>query len=103
LRINYRAFHQIRIQADLLPGPDLSDVDGNNEERKGTISVFNGPQPEITVLDTEEDEISEVSQWLSELTNKGIEPHGTGFFVPKMRSTELLLLLGTQACLQSAW
>jgi len=37
LRINYRTSHQIRMQADRLPGPELSDVDGVTEQRKGTI------------------------------------------------------------------
>jgi len=45
LRINYRTSHQIRMQADRLLGPDLADVDGNIEDRRGTISVFNGPKP----------------------------------------------------------
>jgi hypothetical protein len=48
LRINYRTSHQIRTQADRLLGPEVSDVDGNKEERKGTISTFNGPPPETT-------------------------------------------------------
>jgi hypothetical protein len=30
------------MQADRLLAPELSDVDGNAEERRGTISVFNG-------------------------------------------------------------
>jgi ATP-dependent exoDNAse (exonuclease V) beta subunit len=34
LRINYRTSHQIRMQADRLLGPELSDVDGDTEERK---------------------------------------------------------------------
>ena len=46
LRINYRTSHQIRAQADRLLDPELSDVDGNTEERKGTVSVFNGPSPD---------------------------------------------------------
>ena len=66
LRINYRTSHQIRAQADRLLGPEVSDVDGNKEERKGTISTFNGPAPDIMVLDTPEEEISAVSQWLAE-------------------------------------
>jgi superfamily I DNA/RNA helicase len=46
LHINYRTSHQIRMQADHLLGPELSDVDGNAEKREGTISVFNGrPRP----------------------------------------------------------
>ena len=46
LRINYRTSHQIKTQADRLLDPELSDVDGNTEERKGTVSVFNGPSPD---------------------------------------------------------
>ena len=42
LRINYRTSHQIRMQADRLLGPQVSDVDGNVEDRRGTVSVFNG-------------------------------------------------------------
>ena len=46
LHINYRTSHQIRMQADRLLGPEVSDVDGNTEERRGTVSVFNGPVPD---------------------------------------------------------
>ena len=52
LRINYRTSHQIRMQADRLLGPEVADVDGNIEDRHGTISVFNGPPPYIRVFDT---------------------------------------------------
>jgi hypothetical protein len=45
LRINYRTSHQIRQQAERLLGPELSDVDGNSEDRSDTVSVFNGPPP----------------------------------------------------------
>src|SRR5262249_5549263 len=50
LHINYRTSHQIRMQADRLLGLELADVDGNTEQRLGTISVFNGPSPTIQVL-----------------------------------------------------
>jgi hypothetical protein len=43
LKINYRTSHQIRSKADRLLGAEVADVDGNTEERKGTISVFDGP------------------------------------------------------------
>ena len=81
LRINYRTSHQIRTQADRLLGPEVSDVDGNKEERKGTVSTFNGPQPDIMVLDTPKEEIKAVSQWLAEGSNEGIVPHEIGVFV----------------------
>ena len=47
LRVNYRTSHQIRMQADRLLGPVVTDVDGNSEDRSDTVSVFNGPPPVI--------------------------------------------------------
>ena len=67
--------------ADRLLGPDLSDVDGNMEERTGTISTFNGPPPEIMVLETPEDEIKAVSEWLTARSDEGVMPHEIGVFV----------------------
>jgi mRNA-degrading endonuclease RelE of RelBE toxin-antitoxin system len=81
LRVNYRTSHQIRSQADRLLGPELSDVDGITEKRGGTVSTFNGPPPEILILDTAEDEIKAVSQWLVTRTKEGIVPHEIGVFV----------------------
>lgn len=81
LRINYRTSHQIRMHADLLLGPEISDVDGNTEERKGTVSVFNGPPPKILVEDSPQDEINAVAQWLSARESEGLKPHEIGVFV----------------------
>lgn len=87
LRINYRTSHQIRRQADLLLGPEVSDVDGNVEDRKGTISVFNGPSPRVITYDSAEDEIEGVASWLKSLGAEGVAPHEIGIFV---RSKEQL-------------
>jgi len=81
LRINYRTSHQIRMQADHLLAPELSDVDGNTEKRGGTISVFNAPRPIVTELPTSEKEIKTVSQWLSDRHSEGVMPHEMGVFV----------------------
>jgi superfamily I DNA/RNA helicase len=82
LHINYRTSHQIRMQADRLLGPAVADVDGNTEERRGTVSIFNGPLPDIRVSESPEDEIDAVAQWLSNLiTKEGIKPHEMGVFV----------------------
>jgi len=81
LRINYRTSHQIRMQADRLLGPEVADVDGNVEERRGTISVFNGPPPAIKVLDSPEQEIETVAKWLSARSHEGQVPHEIGIFV----------------------
>ena len=81
LRINYRTSHQIRTQADRLLDPELADVDGNSEQRRGTVSVFDGPAPVVRVLDSRDDEIHTVSQWLTERLDEGVAPHEIGIFV----------------------
>ena len=81
LTINYRTSHQIRTQADRLLGPDVSDLDGNVESRKGTISIFNGPAPVIKSFQTQQAEIDFVAAWLTETAGSGIAPHEFGIFV----------------------
>jgi hypothetical protein len=81
LKINYRTSHQIRARADLLLAPEVSDVDGNREERKGTISLFNGPVPEIRTLDSQKEEGAAVAAWLRERVKEGAAPHEIGIFV----------------------
>jgi mRNA-degrading endonuclease RelE of RelBE toxin-antitoxin system len=81
LRINYRTSHQIRMQADRLLGPEVSDVDGNVEDRRGTVSVFNGPEPDIRVFDGSEQETEAVSAWIAERISEGVAPHEVGIFV----------------------
>ena len=87
LRVNYRTSHQIRRQADRLLGPQVTDVDGNVEDRRGTISVFNGPNPEIRVFETREQEAEAVGAWLDDQRSEGVVPHEIGIFV---RSAEQL-------------
>ena len=81
LRVNYRTSHQIRMQTDRLLGPEVSDVDGNTDDRKDTVSVFNGPAPVIQILTSENEEIKTVSAWLSEQLKAGVAPHEFGIFV----------------------
>ncbi len=81
LRVNYRTSHQIRMRADRLLGPSISDVDGNSDERTGTISVFNGLPPVIRNFDSYADEVECVSLWLRDLLNDGYEAHEIGVFV----------------------
>lgn len=81
LHINYRTSHQIRMQADLLLGPEVSDVDGNTDDRRGTVSVFNGPQPVILELKTPEEEITAVAKWLKDISSEQIKPQEIGVFI----------------------
>jgi len=81
LRINYRTSHQIRMQADRLLGPVLFDVDGNKEDRRGTVSVFNGPAPSIEILDSAEGERDAVARHLRQWFAEGLQPHEVAVFV----------------------
>ena len=62
LKVNYRTSHQIRAQADRLLDSKIIDVDGNVEDRSGTVSVFDGPQPEVLECDSVENEETEGSR-----------------------------------------
>ena len=81
LNVNYRTSHQIRQQADRLLAPEVTDADGNVEERGKTVSVFNGPDPAINIFETTEDESLFVGKWISEQIKEGVAPHEIGVFV----------------------
>jgi len=69
------------MQADRLLGPEVTDVDGNREERKGTVSLFNGPAPVVECFDSSEAESSAVGRWLAARAKEGMAPHEMGVFV----------------------
>jgi superfamily I DNA/RNA helicase len=81
LNVNYRTSHQIRMQADRLLSPEVTDADGNREERGNTVSVFNGSLPTIKVCDTLENEKKTVSEWILKLKDEGLRPDELGVFV----------------------
>jgi len=81
LKINYRTSHQIRTAADLLLPSSITDVDGNQEDRRHTVSVFNGPAPEVELCDDPEAEIDYVGEWLANRLTDGIQPDEIGVFV----------------------
>jgi superfamily I DNA/RNA helicase/mRNA-degrading endonuclease RelE of RelBE toxin-antitoxin system len=81
LRINYRTSHQIRTQADRLLGKQITDVDGNVEDRRATISAFNGPAPVLRVVETAAEESAVVGHWLAERAAEGVAPDEMAVFV----------------------
>lgn len=91
LHVNYRTSHQIRMQADRLLGPEVTDADGNTEERGSTVSVFNGPAPMIRVFDSQQEEIEAVSQWILDISKEGITPHELGVFVRSLAELDRAL------------
>ena len=81
LRINYRTSHQIRLQADRLLPQSISDVDGLTESRRGTVSVFNGPPPVVRIVETRDQEIGTVAEWIGARIQEGYLPQEIGVFV----------------------
>jgi hypothetical protein len=81
LRINYRTSHQIRSHADRLLPPTVSDVDGNREGRRGTVSLFDGPAPRIVACTDAAAETATVGAWIAERLREGCQPHEIGVFV----------------------
>ena len=81
LTVNYRTSHQIRQHADMLLGPSVSDVDGEVEVRKGTISVFDGPAPEIRTWPSVATESTGVAEWIRQRIADGLALHEIGVIV----------------------
>ena len=101
LRINYRTSHQIRRQADRLLPPELADVDGNAEQRGATVSVFNGPAPELRVFDSPEEETEAIAGWLRARQGEGYAPQAIGVFVRSEAQIERALSAVRAAEMQS--
>lgn len=80
LKINYRTSHQIRKSADCLLDGAVSDVDGNEEHRDGTVSVFNGPPPAVYIANDEDTESDHVADWLLARVNENIAPAEIAIF-----------------------
>ena len=91
LRINYRTSHQIRQQADRLLPAELADVDGNAERRGATVSVFNGPAPEVRMFESPEDETEAIAGWLRARRDEGYAPQAIGVFVRSLEQIERAL------------
>jgi len=82
LRINYRTSHQIRMQADRLLGPEVSDVDGNKEERHGTVFLVQWAGNRAWWLSIPRKAKSRPSaNGFEPGPRKGIAPHEMGVFV----------------------
>lgn len=81
LKVNYRTSHQIRQAADRLLPNVVQDVDGNEQNRRGTVSVFNGPDPEIQTYADADREIQGAADWIKQSVADGIAPAEIGIFV----------------------
>jgi superfamily I DNA/RNA helicase len=59
----------------------MSDVDGNKENRRGTISAFDGPAPDVRVFESVEAEVENVAHWISARSKERVQSHEIGVFV----------------------
>jgi len=81
LRVNYRTSHQIRTAADRLLPKTIRDVDGVEDGRAGTVSVFNGPPPLVLIADSEAEESAAVATFVRKAIEEGIEASEIALFV----------------------
>lgn len=81
LKVNYRTSHQIRETADRLLPKVVRDVDGLEERRDATVSVFNGPEPKIVRFATAVEETVVVGEWIKQAVQDGFATSEIGIFV----------------------
>lgn len=81
LTVNYRTSHQIRRVADRLLPNAVRDVDGNADERDRTVSVFNGPAPDIRTFGSAGEEAAAVGAWIVQAGADGAQPSEVGLLV----------------------
>lgn len=81
LNVCYRTTQQIRRAADRLLPTVLRDTDGLEDERRGIVSVFDGPAPEVRACASTAAEAEAVRGTVDGWLRDGIEPHEIGLFV----------------------
>ncbi|WP_193178042.1 3'-5' exonuclease [Oricola nitratireducens] len=87
LKVNYRTSQQIRVVADRLLPRTIRDVDGLEDDRRGTVSVFDGLEPAVIVADDEDGEKEAAAEFIGAALADGIAPEEIAIFV---RTTEQL-------------
>ena len=81
LKVCYRTSQQIRRAADRLLPILLRDNDGSQDERRGIISVFAGPPPEVKAFPTLAAEAESVRDTVLGWLVEGLAAHEIGIFV----------------------
>jgi plasmid maintenance system killer protein len=101
LKVCYRTSQQIRKSADNLLPTVLRDTDGLEDERRGIVSVFDGPAPEVRSFPTQAAEAEHIRTTVAGWLAEGIVPSEIGIFVrtshlvPRAR-TAITGLLGAE-------
>jgi superfamily I DNA/RNA helicase len=97
LKVNYRTSHQIRAAADRLLPAVLVDVDGVEEGRRGTVSVFDGPEPKVVLAENEGDEAAKVGDFLRGCVRAGMSPADVAILVRSQKQLSRALKAAAHA------
>ncbi len=81
LKVCYRTSQQIRRAADRLLPAILRDADGLEDERRGVVSVFDGPAPEVKSATTSAEEAEIVRKTVATWLADGVALREIGIFV----------------------
>ena len=87
MKVNYRISAQIRQFSDGLLPRRLAEADGN-DERRTTVSVFDGPEPEIVAARSADDEATALAQWIKDLIKRGYQPNQIAILARTKRVVE---------------
>jgi superfamily I DNA/RNA helicase/mRNA-degrading endonuclease RelE of RelBE toxin-antitoxin system len=79
LAVNYRTTDQIRRFSDKLL-PDAMDEGDGEKERRSTVSLLNGPVPEVQGFANASKEADGVSKWLKTVLAAGYKPRDIAIF-----------------------
>jgi len=80
LKVNYRTSHQIRKMADQLLPENARDADGEADDRKGTVSVFDGAEPTIVIAQNEAAEVDAAVTFLLALIEQNVRVEDIAIF-----------------------
>lgn len=81
LKVNYRTSHQIRVAADRLLPASITDLDGIVEGRRGTVSVFDGPEPDVRIVQDIAAERAAVAAFIADRLGEGADDDEIGILV----------------------
>ena len=81
LKVCYRTSQQIRRAADHLLPAVLREIDGIEDERRGIVSVFDGPAPLVEVCENADAETGKVRATVAAWLEDGIAAPEIGVFV----------------------
>jgi superfamily I DNA/RNA helicase len=85
----------------VLLDPESRDVDGNVQDRRGAISVFNGPEPAIQECDDTEGETEQVAAWIEHVRSEAEIPRAAAALqlaaLPYERLQPTAMRLGSKA------